>query len=98
MDRVLGGALLASALLLYFVVIPGEVAVSKLAVGGGVGGVAASPLFFPRLSAALLGLLGVLLLVRGHSRAQSLADGEGFPFNHTGDTAEKKTGSCAPAR
>jgi putative tricarboxylic transport membrane protein len=93
MDRLLGGALAVAALLLYFIVIPGEIGVPKLAVGGGVGGVAASPLFFPRLTAGLIGLLGVFLLVRGHSRARSLADGEGFPFN--GAEATRVGGSAA---
>ena len=80
MDRLVGGALVAGALLLYFVVVPAEIAVPKFTVGGGVGGIAASPLFFPRLTAALIGLLGAALLVRGHTRARSLTDGEGFPF------------------
>ena len=80
MDRLVGGALVAGALLLYFVVVPGEIAVPKFAVGGGVGGIAATPIFFPRLTVALIGFLGACLLVRGHSRARTLADGEGFPF------------------
>lgn len=81
MDRIVGGALVAGALLLYFVIIPAEVAVPKLAVGGGVGGVAASPLFFPQLTAALIAFLGVCLVVRGRTRAETLAAGEGFPFD-----------------
>lgn len=80
MDRILGGAFVAAALLLYFVVIPADIAIPKFEVGGGVGGIAASPIFFPRLSAALLGFLGAILFVRGHTRARSLADGEGFLF------------------
>ena len=30
--------------------------------------------------AALLGALGVIIFVRGHSRSRNLRDGEGFPF------------------
>jgi hypothetical protein len=78
---VLGGALVLGAALLYLVVIPAEITVPKIAVGGGMGGIAASPIFFPRLAAALLGVLGAILLVRGHTRRQSLGDGEGFPFD-----------------
>ncbi|MGH7314049.1 MAG: tripartite tricarboxylate transporter TctB family protein, partial [Candidatus Rokuibacteriota bacterium] len=49
-------------------------------VGGGTGGVAASPFFFPRFIAVVLGLLGAFLLLRGHTRAETLRAGEGFAF------------------
>lgn len=79
-DRWIGAALAAFAVLLFAVIVPAEINVPRFEVGGGIGGIAASPLFFPRLMAVLLGLLGVSLFVRGHTRARSLADGEGFAF------------------
>src|SRR5262245_36350402 len=80
MDRWIGAALVAFALLFYIVVIPAQITVPRFEVGGGVGGMAASPLFFPRLMAVALGFLGVSLFVRGYTRSRSLANGEGFPF------------------
>ena len=80
MDRWLGGALVFAALLLFFVVVPAEIVMPRFQVGGGVGGVAASPLFFPRLMAGLLGFLGILIFLRGQTRAQTLDAGEGFAF------------------
>jgi len=79
-DRWLGGALVLGALLFYFVVVPAEIVIPRFQVGGGVGGAAASPLFFPRLMAVLLGFLGVLVFLRGQSRAATLVAGEGFAF------------------
>jgi putative tricarboxylic transport membrane protein len=83
MDRWVGGGLVLTALLLYFVVVPAEIVAPRIQVGGGVGGIAASPLFFPRLMAALLGMLGIVLFVRGHSRERNLRDGEGFAFDRS---------------
>ena len=83
MDRWLGGAFVLAALLFYFVVVPAEVVMPRIQVGGGVGGVAASPLFFPRLIAGLLGFLGILIFLRGQSRAETLHAGEGFAFVQT---------------
>jgi putative tricarboxylic transport membrane protein len=79
-DRWLGGALVLAALLFYFVVVPAEIVIPRIQVGGGVGGGAASPLFFPRLMAVVLGFLGVLIFLRGQSRAETLLAGEGFAF------------------
>jgi len=79
-DRWLGGALVLGALLFYFVVVPAEIVIPRFQVGGGVGGAAASPLFFPRLMAGLLGFLGVLIFLRRQSRAETLHAGEGFAF------------------
>jgi hypothetical protein len=79
-DRWLGGALLLGAVLLYFVVVPAEIVLPRIQVGGGVGGAASSPLFFPRLMAVVLGFLAVLILLRGRSRAETLLAGEGFAF------------------
>lgn len=83
MDRWLGGALLSGALLLFFVVVPAEIQMPRIQVGGGVGGAVASPWFFPRLMAAVLGFLGVLIFLRGRSRAETLRSGEGFAFGRT---------------
>ena len=80
MDRWVGAGIAAFALLLYVVIIPAQVEVPRFEVGGGLGGVAASPLFFPRLIAVVLGVLGASLFVRAYTRARSLANGEGFPF------------------
>lgn len=80
MDRWLGGALVLAALLLYFVVVPAEIVMPRFQVGGGVGGAASSPLFFPRLMAGLLGFLGILIFLRGQTRTQTLDAGEGFAF------------------
>ena len=80
MDRWVGGGILLAAAALFFWVLPAQITIPRFEVGGGVGGIAASPLFFPRLMAALLGALGLVLLVRGHSRSRTLRDGEGFPF------------------
>jgi putative tricarboxylic transport membrane protein len=80
MDRWLGAGLVAAALVLYVVVLPAQIATPRFQVGGGVGGLAASPLFFPRLTAVVLGLLGAVLFLRGRTRAETLADGEGFAF------------------
>ena len=81
MDRWLGGGFVLAALALFFVVLPAEIVVPRIQVGGGVGGIAASPLFFPRLMAGLLGILGVVLFFRCHSRSRTLVDGEGFAFD-----------------
>lgn len=80
MDRWLGGALVLGAIVFYFVVVPAEIVIPRIEVGGGVGGVAASPLFFPRLITVVLGFLGVLVFLRGQSRAETLLAGEGFAF------------------
>ena len=80
MDRWVGGGLLVAAAVLFVWVLPAQITIPRFEVGGGVGGIAASPLFFPRLMTALLGALGLVLLVRGHSRSRTLLDGEGFPF------------------
>ena len=80
MDRWLGAALVVAALLLFFVVLPAQIVTPRIAVGGDVGGAVAHPLFFPRLIAVLLGFFGVLIFLRGHSRAETLRDGEGFAF------------------
>ena len=81
MDRWLGSGIAAAALLLYFWIIPSEIVSPKIEVGGGVGGIAASPLFFPRLMAALLGVLGLFVFARGHARERNLLDGEGFAID-----------------
>ena len=78
MDRWLGGGIVLAALLLYFWIVPSEIVAPRFEVGGGVGGIAASPLFFPRLMAAILGVLGIFLFLRGHDRERNLRDGEGF--------------------
>lgn len=78
MDRWIGGGFLVTAIALFFWVLPAQIAIPRFEVGGGVGGIAASPLFFPRVMAALLGILGVVIFVRGHSRSRTLRDGEGF--------------------
>ena len=83
MDRWLGAALVAAALLLFFVVLPAQIATPRIAVGGGVGGAVAHPLFFPRLIAVLLGFFGVLIFLRRRSRAETLRDGEGFAVGAT---------------
>ena len=80
MDRWVGVAIVAFAVLFYLFVIPAQITVPRFEVGGGVGGMAASPLFFPRLMAVVLGLLGASLFVRGYTRSRSLRNGEGFPF------------------
>ena len=80
MDRWVGGGILVAAMVLFVWVIPAQITIPRFEVGGGVGGIAASPLFFPRLMAALLGILGIVILVRGHTRERNLRDGEGFPF------------------
>ena len=80
MDRWVGAGIVAFASLFYVVIIPAQVTVPAFEVGGGVGGLAASPLFFPRFMAVVLGALGASLFVRGYSRSRSLAHGEGFPF------------------
>jgi hypothetical protein len=78
MDRWLGSGLILGALAFYLVVVPAQVAIPRLRVGGGEGGIAASPLFFPRVIAVALGILGVLLFLRGRSRDETARDGEGF--------------------
>ena len=78
MDRWLGSGIVLTAVLLYFWIIPADIVTPKFEVGGGVGGIAASPLFFPRLMAAILGVLGIFLFLRGHDRERNLRDGEGF--------------------
>jgi putative tricarboxylic transport membrane protein len=80
MDRWVGAVIVAFAVLFYVFVIPAQVTVPRFEVGGGVGGLAASPLFFPRFMAVVLGVLGASLIVRGYSRSRSLANGEGFAF------------------
>lgn len=80
MDRWTGIGIIGFAALFSFVVVPAEVAAPRFAVGGGLGGFAASPLFFPHLMSACLAFLGTCLVIRGHSRARNLSDGEGFPF------------------
>lgn len=81
------------ALLFYFVVVPAEIVIPRFQVGGGVGGAAASPLFFPRLMAVLLGFLGVLIFLRGQSRTGTLVAGEGFAFGR--DQALRVGGTAA---
>ncbi|MBM3525582.1 MAG: tripartite tricarboxylate transporter TctB family protein [Alphaproteobacteria bacterium] len=78
MDRWIGGGLVAAALAFVFLVVPTQITVPQIAIGGGMGGVVASPHFFPTLIAAFLALLGVSIFLRGHGRARTLADGEGF--------------------
>jgi O-antigen ligase len=80
MDRWIGTGIVGFAVLFSFVIVPAEVAAPRFAVGGGLGGLAASPLFFPHLMSACLTFLGACLFYRGHSRARNLADGEGFHF------------------
>jgi putative tricarboxylic transport membrane protein len=80
MDRWLGAGLVAAAVILYVVVVPAQTAIPRFPVGGGVGGVAASPLFFPRFVAVVLGLLGAFLFLRSRTRAETLRAGEGFAF------------------
>jgi len=80
MDRWIGGGIVAAAVALFVWVLPAQITFPRIEVGGGVGGIAASPLFFPRLMAALLGSLGLILFLRGHSRERNLRDGEGFAF------------------
>lgn len=80
MDRWVGGGIVVAAMALFVWVLPAQITFPRFEVGGGVGGIAASPLFFPRLMAALLGALGVIISVRGHSRERNLRDGEGFAF------------------
>ena len=80
MDRWVGGGIVVAATALFVWVIPAQITIPRFEVGGGVGGFAASPLFFPRLMATLLGMLGLAIFVRGHSRSRNLSDGEGFPF------------------
>lgn len=80
MDRWVGAGIVAFAVLFYVVIIPAQVTVPRFEVGGGVGGLAASPLFFPRFMAVVLGALGASLLVRGYTRSRSLTNGEGFAF------------------
>src|SRR5688572_6855328 len=65
---------------LFIWVLPAQIAIPRFEVGGGMGGIAASPLFFPRLMAGLLAALGFMIFVRGHSRSRTLRDGEGFAF------------------
>lgn len=77
MDRWVGSALILGAVLLYLVV-PAQVSVPKIRVGGGEGGIASSALFFPRVVAVALGFLGLLLFLRGRSRLETVRDGEGF--------------------
>ncbi len=81
MDRWVGGGIVVASIALFVWVVPAQITIPRFEVGGGVGGIAASPLFFPRLMVALLGLLGISIFLRGHTRAQSLRDGEGFAFN-----------------
>src|SRR3990172_983613 len=83
MDRWIGGGIVFAAMALFVWVIPSQITIPRFEVGGGVGGIAASPLFFPRLMAALLGTLGVIIFLRGHSRERNLRDGEGFAFEHS---------------
>lgn len=80
MDRWVGAGLVLAGLALGLLVIPAQVNVPRIAIGGGTGGIVASPLFFPSLMAILIGFLGVSIFLRGHSRARALADGEGFKF------------------
>jgi len=80
-DRWLGSVFVLGALLLYFVVAPGQVSMPRLRLGEGGGTFVLSPLFFPRLVAVALGLLGALLFVRGRSREEALRDGEGFALS-----------------
>ena len=80
MDRWVGGGIVVAATALFIWVLPAQIAIPRFEVGGGVGGIAASPLFFPRLMVGLLGTLGLALLLRGHTRSRNLRDGEGFPF------------------
>jgi putative tricarboxylic transport membrane protein len=80
MDRWVGAGIVAFAVLFYVVIVPAQVTVPRFEVGGGVGGLAASPLFFPRFMAVVLGVLGASLFVRGYARSRSLANGEGFAF------------------
>ncbi len=78
MDRWLGSLLTIGALVLYFLVAPAQVAMPKVRLGSQEGAFALSPLFFPRLVAVGVGLLGGLLFFRGRSRPDTLRAGEGF--------------------
>lgn len=80
MDRWVGAGLVGFALVFGFLVVPAQITVPQIAIGGGTGGVVASPYFFPSLMAVVIGLLGASIFLRGHSRARTLADGEGFAF------------------
>ena len=80
MDRWLGGALVLAAVVLYFLVLPAEIEMPRFQVGGGAGGVVASPFFFPRFIVGVLGLLAAAIFLRGRTRAEALGDGEGFAF------------------
>lgn len=81
MDRWIGGGIVVAAMALFVWVIPLQITIPRFEVGGGVGGAAASPLFFPRLMAVMLGFLGVLIFLHGQSRAETLLAGEGFAFD-----------------
>jgi hypothetical protein len=83
MDRWVGGGIVVAAMALFVWVLPAQITFPRIEVGGGVGGIAASPLFFPRLMAALLGTLGVIIFLRGHARKRNLRDGEGFAFKRS---------------
>lgn len=83
MDRWVGGGIAVAATALFVWVLPAQITIPRIEVGGGVGGIAASPLFFPSLMAALLGALGFIIFLRGHSRSRNLRDGEGFAFERS---------------
>jgi len=83
MDRWIGGGIVVASMALFVWVLPAQITFPRIEVGGGVGGIAASPLFFPRLMATLLGTLGVIIFLRGHSRERNLRDGEGFAFERS---------------
>ena len=55
MDRWVGGGIVVVAMALFVWVLPAQITTPRFEVGGGVGGFAASPLFFPRLMAAFEG-------------------------------------------
>ena len=80
MDRWVGGGIVVAATALFVWVLPAQITFPRIEVGGGVGGIAASPLFFPGLMAVLFGTLGVIIFLRGHPRERNLRDGEGFAF------------------
>ena len=80
MDRVLGFGFCLSAVALVTIVTPMEVAAPKIRLGSS-GTVGVSPQFFPNLLASVIGLLGLILALRGRGRSESLATGEGFALS-----------------
>lgn len=76
-DRIVGCAFCLLAIALVTIINPNQIATPRISLGGG-SSVGLSPQFFPNLLAAVIGLLGILLTVRGRGREESLSAGEGF--------------------